>query len=122
MSEKKTAKYKVIADKKGIRYRFLCDLSGAMVYESKPFKAKLSEQEILLIWENEAKKHYNVCKKCGKFVSDVMYNADVLNCVECSPWENQPHYCLNCGIEVSLADKFCSKCGTKLQYGEVDKL
>ena len=108
--------------KKGIRYRFLCDLSGAMVYESKPFKAKLSEQEILLIWENEAKKHYNMCKKCGKFVSDVMYNADVLNCVECSPWENQPHYCLNCGIEVSLADKFCSKCGTKLLYGEVDKL
>ena len=63
-----------------------------------------------------------ICKKCGKFVSDVMYNADVLNCVECSPWENSPHYCLNCGIEVSLADKFCSKCGTKLLYGEVDKL
>ena len=122
MSEKKTANYKVIADKKGIRYRFLCDLSGAMVYESKPFKAKLSEQEILLIWENEAKKHYHVCKKCGKYVSDVMYNADVLNCVECSPWENQPHFCLKCGIKVSLADNFCSKCGTRLLYGEVDKL
>ncbi|MBO5179327.1 MAG: zinc-ribbon domain-containing protein [Clostridia bacterium] len=77
---------------------------------------------MLLIWEKEAKSHFNLCHKCGKWVDSIMYNADVLNCVECSAWENKPHYCLNCGVEASISDKFCSKCGTKLQYGEVDKI
>lgn len=123
MSEQKTANYKIIPDEKGNIYRFYCDLSGALVYSSKPIKAKISEkQQLLLIWEKEARKHFDLCHKCGKWVDSVMYNADVLHCVECTPWENKPRYCLNCGVEVSISDKFCSKCGTKLQYGEVDKL
>ena len=35
---------------------------------------------------------FNPCGRCGRWVSDVMYNADVHECVACAPWENLPHF------------------------------
>lgn len=26
-----------------------------------------------------------------------MYNADVMECVDCAPWENVPKFCPECG-------------------------
>lgn len=50
-----------------------------------------------MAWEQEGKQHFNQCRRCGRWVSDVMYNADVLECVGCTPWENVPKYCARCG-------------------------
>ena len=32
-------------------------------------------------------KHFNKCKKCGKWVIDSLFNPEKLECVVCSPWE-----------------------------------
>ena len=47
----------------------------------------------------------------------MMFNADVLACVDCSPWEDPPKFCAWCGEKVKKGEEFCSRCGKKLQYG-----
>ncbi len=119
MSEIKTAKYEIISNKRGNQYKFFDDLSGALVVETKPIKAETPEKELAIAWEKYGRKHFNQCRSCGKYVTELMYNADVCNCVKCTAWEMKPHYCSVCGVKVSLADKFCRGCGTELQYKEV---
>ena len=115
----KTAAYKIITDSGGNRYRFFCELSGMLMCETGYFATDTPDKELMLAWETEGNQFFNKCQKCGKWVSDVMYNADVLWCVDCAPWENKPRFCPECGKEVSLEDTYCRECGAKLQYSEV---
>jgi len=78
------------------------------------------EEEVLLAWE-EGKNYFNHCHKCGRWVSDVMYNPDVCECVDCVPWEENPRYCSQCGVKIPMNTTFCSECGTRLRYREVWK-
>lgn len=55
MGETKTASYKIIKDAGGTRYKFFCDLSGALVCTTKPYKADAPEEELQLAWEKKAK-------------------------------------------------------------------
>ena len=116
---KPTAKYKIIVDAGGNRYRFFCEASGAAVITTKPIQAETQEKELALVWESEGRSHFNRCPKCGRFVCDTMYNADVCRCVDCSPWELHPNFCKKCGEAISKGDAFCGKCGYRVQYGEV---
>ena len=116
MMKNLTAHYKVAAAADGNRYQFFCDLSGAIGCTTKPFKADSPEEELLLAWESEGRYEFNQCHRCGKWVSDVMYNADVLECVECAPWEEQPEYCPQCGQKISHPDKHCPRCGAQMRY------
>ena len=122
----KTAKYQIEREitpngETVFRFRFFCDLSGMEVITTKPYKTDDPESLIATAWTNEGKENFNLCHKCGRWISSPMYNADVLECVECTPWENKPNYCPSCGKKVSLSDIYCSKCGMKLQYGKVDE-
>ncbi len=65
----------------------------------------------------EGKAHFNLCHTCGKWISDVMYNADTLSCVDCTPWEDPPRYCPHCGSAVPEKNTFCSDFGIRLMYG-----
>ena len=112
----KTARYKVIADSGGNRYSFFCDITGALLHTTDPIQAETQEQELETAWE-DARKYFNRCHKCGKWVSNAMYNADVAECVECAPWEDPPRYCSHCGKEITSAEIFCPRCGKRLQYG-----
>ena len=116
MIDKKTAAYKVIADAGGTRYQFFCDLSGALLCTTTLYHAAAPEQELLLAWASEGKPKFNLCRKCGKWVSDVMFNADVHECVECAPWQEVPNYCPHCGKKLTDPERFCPSCGTKLLY------
>lgn len=113
------AAYKIIKDSGGNRYRFFCELSRMLVCETGKVTADNPEEELHLAWMTEGKIHFNQCRKCGRWVSDIMFNADVLWCVDCAPWENKPRFCPECGIEVSFEDSLCPRCGVKLQYSEV---
>ena len=119
--QKKIAKNKLIVDGDGkTRYQFFCDLSGALEYTSKPVNKNKSEKELENIWASEAKKHFNFCKKCGKWVDSLMFNADVLECVVCAPWEDTPKFCPHCGKKVENEDNNCAFCKKSLRYeGEV---
>ena len=112
----KMAEYMIIKDSDGNRYRFFCELSGMAVHTTEPYKEESAENEAEKAWQNEGENFFDKCHKCGKWVCSAMYNADVLQCVECAAWENKPNYCPSCGKKVSMADIYCSKCGLKLQY------
>ena len=113
---KKTANYRVLSTDNGRHYQFFCELSGALVCTTQPVLRDTPEQELAQAWENEGKRQFNRCEKCGKWVSDVMYNADVHECVECAPWQETPNYCPRCGRKLPEPEKFCPRCGAKLLY------
>lgn len=115
--------YKIISDSGGGRVvRFFCDASGMLLCTVGPIRAATEEDALRIAWESEGKKHFNLCHECGRWVSAVMYNADTLECVDCSPWENAPKYCKACGAKVSSGDVYCHVCGAELKYGgeEID--
>lgn len=114
--EKTIAAYKIVADSSGNRYKFYCDLSGALVCATKPYKADNPEEELLLAWENEGKEQFNVCHKCGKQVSNAMFNVEVLECVECAPIESEAKFCKHCGAKIEEPMKPCPACGKPLVY------
>ena len=117
----KMADYKIIKDSDGNRYRFFCELSGMAVHTTEPYREMSPELEAEKAWQNEGRSYFDKCHKCGRWVCGTMFNADVLQCVECAPWENKPNYCSSCGKKVSIADIYCSMCGKKLQYRKVDE-
>ena len=42
-----------------------------------------SRDEALRLTEKEARKHFNGCHECGRWVCDEHYNMDAMICVEC---------------------------------------
>ena len=114
---RKTANFRVLPDGNGRRYQFFCALSGAHVCTTQPVLADTPEQALQIAWETEGKQHFNYCSKCGNWVIDAMYNVEVLECVECAPYEGVPLYCKSCGEKVEAANgNRCSKCGAVLAY------
>lgn len=113
---KKTATYKIITESEKKRFRFYCDLSGANVCTSSPAEEDSEEKALEAAWEKEGRRQFNQCHKCGRWVIDAMFNADVLECVQCAPWECEPHYCKNCGFQISRLVRFCPLCGGLLTY------
>ena len=115
--DKKTANYKTVKGENGNCYEFFCDLSDALICKSEPVVAKTPEEELLLAWELYGKVHFNKCHKCGKWVTDAMYNPDTLSCVRCTPIGDYPDYCPECGSKTQDPSNFCHICGAKLFYG-----
>lgn len=116
MDKKRIATYKVIKNADGNRYKFYCDLSGALVCITGVYKADTPEAEVMIAWEQEAKQLFNSCNKCGKFVDDIVFNPEVSECVDCAPYEAEPKYCKNCGTRVDNPGRFCPACGKPLNY------
>ena len=117
MPESRTAKHKVVPDDGGYRFIFYCDVSDAHVCTTGQIYQGDSEEEALLTaWQTEGREHFNRCHKCGKWVIDAVYNAEVLECVECAPYEAEPKYCKNCGTKIKDPVKSCPSCGKKLIY------
>lgn len=98
------------------RFRFCCSISGAQVHTSDWIQADEMKKALQIAWETEGRAHFNRCQKCGRWVSDVMYNADVLECVACAPWEDMPNFCPHCGKKLSAPENCCSSCGAHLRY------
>ena len=111
-----TANYKRTAGSEGARYSFYCDLSGALICTTKEIQADSPDEEVRIAWKEEGEKYFNKCHKCGKWVVDVMYNAEVLECVSCAPYEEEPKYCKSCGEKIADICKTCPTCGKPLVY------
>lgn len=116
MDKESTARYRVVADAGGNRYRFYCDVSGALACCTKPYHTAPPEQELRLAWENEGVHCFNRCSKCGKYVIDAMFNAEVLECVACAPFEGEPAFCKTCGVKIKSPCRSCPSCGSLLVY------
>lgn len=123
MPERKTATHKAVADGGGYRFLFYCDVSGAHVCTTKEiYPGDTPEAALPTAWQTEGREHFNQCRKCGRWVIDAVYNAEVLECVECAPYEAEPKFCKNCGVKMEGSAKCCPSCGKKLIYeGGVDR-
>ena len=117
MRKRRTAAYKVIADSGGWTVRFYCDLSGELLCTEQHIRADSEDGAVEAAWENGGRAKFNPCERCGRWVSDVMYNADVHECVACAPWENPPHFCPWCGRRLTESGCYCPRCGKRLLYG-----
>ena len=117
MPERKTATYKALEDSGGYRFMFYGDLSGAHVCTTKEiYYGNTQEEALQAAWQAEGRKHFNQCRKCGKWVSLAMYNVDVLECVVCAPFEAEAKFCKSCGAKIEEPTKPCPKCGKPLTY------
>ena len=114
--EKTIATYKIVADAGGNIYKFYCDLSGALLCTTKPYKADTPVKELQLAWESEGKELFNVCHRCGKQVSNAMFNVEALECVKCAPIEAEAKFCKHCGKKIDNPTQLCSACGKPLIY------
>ena len=113
----KTANFRILSDDNGRRYQFFCALSGAHACTTRPILSSTPEQALKLAWETEGKHYFNHCSTCGNWVIDAMYNVEVLECVDCAPYEGVPQYCKTCGTKVETTDAdICSRCGALLTY------
>jgi len=117
MGSKRIAAYKRIPDRDGNRYRFYCEVSGALACITEPVRAGTPEEEVRIAWETAGIKQFNLCHKCGKWVIDAAYNVEVLECVECAPYEAEPNFCKNCGVRIKTPGRDCPVCGHRLVYG-----
>lgn len=117
----KTAAYKIIPAQGGNRYSFFCELSGRLVCTTGAYYAEDPQKELLAAWTSEGRRNFNICHRCGRWIDSVVYNPDVLTCVDCVPLEEEAKYCKYCGTEVNIGDLNCPICGKKLLYGGVDE-
>lgn len=108
--------YRTVKDGGGIRYKFLCELSEAVVCKTEPYMADDPDEGARLAWEREGSGRFNHCKRCSRYVSDAMFNVEVLECVACAPYEAEARYCKSCGARVSDPKSPCPDCNKPLIY------
>lgn len=122
MPKYKTADYKAVEDSGGHRFMFYCQVSTAHVCTTKQIYPGEVEKALLEAWQAEGRRSFNQCSRCGKWVIDAVFNAEVLECVECAPYEAEPKFCKTCGAKIESPVKHCQHCGNKLLYegGEED--
>jgi len=121
MGSIKPSDYKIIPGDSGRRYRFYCQLSGALACVTEPIHAPTPEEELRIAWETFGIRHFNLCHKCGRWVIDAAYNVEVLECVECAPYEAEPKFCKNCGVKIEKPVRKCPVCGNSLVYEGEEK-
>jgi hypothetical protein len=64
-------------------FSFYCDECSAG-YTTSPITAE-NEEAALATAKQRAQPYFNRCHKCGKWVCDIHYNEDAMQCVGCAP-------------------------------------
>ncbi len=78
-----TSKARVIRNGEFYWCTFFCDLCD-YGYSAEPVAAESPGGAIRKARE-QARRHFNLCHRCKKWVCDRHYNEDVMLCVECEP-------------------------------------
>lgn len=116
MPKNRTADYKAVEDHGGHRFMFYCQVSGAHVCTTKQIYSGEVEEALCEAWQGEGRRGFNQCSRCGKWVIDAVYNAEVLECAECAPYEAEPKFCKTCGVKIDTPVGNCRHCGHTLLY------
>lgn len=120
MEKYKTAEYRLLPAQGGNRYSFICGVTGAQLLTDRVYQADDAAQELSLARQTEGRTHFNQCSKCGRWVFDVAYNPEVLECIECAPFEKEARFCKSCGVRVPAGCRTCPACGKMLYYEGVN--
>ena len=117
MPAKETATYKIVSEADGCRFMFFCDVTGAHGCTTKKvYSLESPEDALMAAWNNEGRHRFNHCHRCGKWVVDAAYNVEVLECIDCAPYECEPHFCKTCGTTIETPSAKCTACGSLLLY------
>lgn len=82
-----TPKGRVIRDGDKYVFTFFCDLCDCG-YTTETINADGRKRAVEQAGE-EARRHFNLCHRCQKWVCDVHYNEDVMYCIACAPKNNK---------------------------------
>lgn len=115
MTKQITAPYKRFKTQNGVRFKFYCGITGALACESQEYGDE-NEDTLMLAWENDGRRHFEFCHKCGKWVISAAYNPEVFECTDCAPFEHETNFCKYCGARVDADLRFCPACYKKLHY------
>ncbi len=78
-----TSKSVMIQDHGTYRFTFFCDLCD-FGYTTAPVSAQ-NTRKAMAQAQQEARRHFNRCQKCHRWVCDTHYNEDEMMCTECAP-------------------------------------
>lgn len=120
MGKGNTAMHRLVPTAEGNIYIFFCGVTGAQFQTRRAYKADSPEKELFLAWESEGRCHFNRCQKCRRWVFNVAYNPEVLECIECAPFEDEAKFCKFCGTHVPPFVKTCPTCKKPLYYEGVE--
>lgn len=117
MDKRNTACYEALKAEDGRnRYCFFCGVTGGRFSTEQTYLEQTPQQELLAAWQREGRAHFNQCRKCGRWVFDAAYNPEVLECIECAPFELEARFCKFCGARVPVGSRTCPACGKMLYY------
>lgn len=81
--EKFTLKCTMLRQRGSYRFIFFCDLCDAS-YTTSLIDAQTQKQALELA-QQEARRHFNLCHFCRRWICDMHYNEDEMMCVQCAP-------------------------------------
>ncbi|MEA4853164.1 MAG: hypothetical protein VB082_02675 [Christensenella sp.] len=77
-----TKNYRSYGTVHGFSFAFFCDVCGKK-YQT-PLVVSASYEEALDIAQKEARRYFNRCRLCGRWVCDHDYREDVMLCIKCA--------------------------------------
>ena len=81
-----TRRYETHKTLRGFCFTFYCDLCDGSVttpeYQTDAF------EEALSLAQSEARRQFNMCHQCGRWICDEHYNEDEMQCIACAPRRN----------------------------------
>ena len=80
---KYSARYTIAGENGGYQIRFYCAMCD--YYYTTGWISAGSETEARRLTEKEAKRQFNGCRKCGRWVCDEHYNMGEMMCLGCAP-------------------------------------
>ena len=83
MNTEFTAKHAMLSADGWFAFQFYCDLCQNAYTIGRIISP--SPDEALAIAAAEARRHFNRCHRCDKWICDACYNADEMECAECRP-------------------------------------
>lgn len=95
-----------------MRFRFFREVSGAAICTTAPTQLQPVEAALNRAWFSEGREYFSLCHRCGRWASDLIYNPNTLQCVDCSPWEERPAFCPHCGTKIMIHEFSERKGGT----------
>lgn len=107
-----TPKRRTEQSEDGYRFTFSCELCSHS-YTTPVFPTR-SLREALPLGERDARRHFNRCGRCHRWVCDEHYNENRMMCTECAP-----RICVQCGASLLRDAQFCTLCGA-IQYEKVN--
>ena len=105
------SKSMMVAQGGAFQFTFYCELCDSGY--TTPSIAAEGVQEAFNQAQQEARRYFNRCHHCHRWVCDGHYNEDLMMCTACAP-RTALCACQRCGAKNAPSARFCVICGASL--------